>query len=452
MIGAQILKTTIPKEPTKQELEQWITWHETQKIRYKKLYDYYKGEHNINGRVIRINGNANNKTVVNWCGFITDTLSGYFLSIPVEYKSGDDKTLEYIKKINRNNVADDEDYELAKMASIFGHAFEILYYSNASNIKFNKCSPMNTFMLYDVNELEEVPRAAVRYQRNKDNSDASKEVVIVQYYTDKSVTTYTMDNTYNIISSETESHYYTSVPVIEYLNNEERIGDFEKIITLQDAYNIVTADRTNNVENVVNSLLVFINYAPPSTDPEMKQLLQKLKDHGLIFIDRDGDIKYISNPLDGTTVENLRKDLKEDILNIASCPNMSDENFGGNTSGIAIKYKLWNTEQKTGTKEKKFRTALYKRLELISSSPKTEPFAWQDLDLVFTRNVPVNTAERIESATKIYGTVSTKAYLGYIGPAIGIENIDAELKELEDEKKKRVEEFFNPDDSQNKVE
>lgn len=451
MAGAQILRTTIVDEPSKTELQNWIQWHLKQKERYKKLIDYYKGDHSILDRVIKINKNANNKALINWCSFITDTLSGYFLSKPIEYKGKDETTLKYLKEINRDNISDDEDYELAKMASIYGHAFEILYYSKDGKIKFNECSPLNTFMLYDINELAEIPRAAIRYQKNID-STSNKEVIIVQYYTDKNLITYTLDSTYTIKTQKSEPHYYNSIPVIEYINNEERIGDFEKIISLQDAYNIITSDRTNNVENIVNSLLVIINYAPPSTDEGMRNILTKLKENGLLFIDREGDAKYLSNPLDGSTVENLRKDLKEDILNISSCPNMSDENFSGNSSGISMKYKLWNTEQKTGIKEKKFRTAIYKRLELISLSPKTEKFDWQDIDLVFTRNIPENTIERIEAASKIYKTISDKAYIEYIAPAIGIEDIVKELKEQEEQKKKAIEEYYPENNIQPKEE
>ena len=451
MAGAQILRTTIVKEPTKTELQIWIEWHRKQRVRYEKLRNYYIGDHSILDRVIKINKNANNKALINWCSFITDTLSGYFLSKPIEYKGKDEETLNYLKKINRDNISDDEDYELAKMASIYGHAFEILYYSEDSEIRFNECSPLNTFMLYDINELAEIPRAAIRYQVNTDSSN-NKEVIIVQYYTDKSLITYTLDSTYTIKEQKNESHYYNSIPIVEYVNNEERIGDFEKIITLQDAYNIVTSDRTNNVENIVNSLLVIINYAPPSQDEGMKKILTKLKENGLLFIDREGDAKYLSNPLDGSTVENLRKDLKEDILNISSCPNMSDENFSGNSSGISMKYKLWNTEQKTGIKEKKFRTAIYKRLELISLSPKTNNFNWKDIDLVFTRNIPENTIEKIEAASKIYKTISDRAYIQYIAQSLGIEDIEKELKEQEEQKKKAIAEYYPENNIQNKEE
>ena len=452
MAGANILKTKIIEDPSRNEFSQWIEWHRNQCARYKKLDRYYKGEHDINNRQIRISGNANNKTMINWCSFITNTLSGYFLSLPIDYKTEEQRVLEYVKSINRANVSDDEDYELSKMASIFGHAFEILYYSKDSNIKFNKCSPLNTFLLYDINELEEVPKAGIRYKTNNDPI-TGKQVIIVQYYTEKYVTTYKLNDKYDVLEkSEKELHYYNTLPIVEYLNNEERIGDFEEIITLQDAYNVITADRTNNIENVVNSLLVIINYMPPETNEKMQNLIKELKDNGLIFIDKEGDIKYISNPIDGTTVENLRKDIKEDILEISACPDMSDEKFSGNTSGIAMKYKLWSTEQKVGAKEKKFRKGIYNRLRLISDSPKTDKFNWEDIDLVFTRNIPVNHVEKLESASKIYGTVSEQTYLEYIGPSIGIEDIRMEIERINEEKEKQVEQYFPKEEEEQKVE
>ena len=42
-----------------------------------------------------------------------------------------------------------------------------------------------------------------------------------------------------------EEHYWQDVPFVEYINNEERLGDFEGVITEIDAYNKVQSNTAN---------------------------------------------------------------------------------------------------------------------------------------------------------------------------------------------------------------
>ncbi|MCB6567678.1 phage portal protein, partial [Desulfovibrio desulfuricans] len=51
----------------------------------------------------------------------------------------------------------------------------------------------------------------------------------------------------------------------------------------------------------------------------------------------------------------------------SSVPNMTDESLGSQLSGVAISYKMWNFEQLVVTKERKFKKALQRRIELITN-------------------------------------------------------------------------------------
>lgn len=440
MNGINVLKVKKKEILSAEDIKLYLEWHGKQLPRYDKLMAYYRGEQDIMVRNVKINNNANNKTITNFCKLITDTLSGYFISKELIYKNVEESTLNYILEVNKNNDSRDEDYELSKLASIYGHSFEILYYDKEGNVRFNECSPTSTFMLYDVDSMSEEAIGAIKYTINKD-SITDKQITIVNHYTDKMITMYRLDENNNLISSESYPHYFKSIPVIEFKNNDERIGDFEDIMSLQNAYNIVTADRTNNVENVVNSLLVLINYNI-ETDVERKKVVDALKREGVMCVDEHGDAKFISNELNGTTVENLRKDIKEDILTISCCPNMSDEKFSGNASGVAMRYKLWNTEQKCGIKERKFHRSIMDRLKLISESPKSPSFNWLDFDVIFTRNIPTNEVEILESAQKIYGTISDETYFNYIKEVVGIENAQLEMDRLTKQNKGNEENLF----------
>jgi len=57
-------------------------------------------------------------------------------------------------------------------------------------------------------------------------------------------------------------------------------------------------------------------------------------------------------------IENVKSRLDNDIHKYSFCPNMSDENFASNASGVAIKFKTMGTENLVSTKERKFKKGL----------------------------------------------------------------------------------------------
>ena len=64
-------------------------------------------------------------------------------------------------------------------------------------------------------------------------------------------------------------------------------------------------------------------------------------------------------------MEALRKSLEQDIHKFANVPCMSDESFGGNASGVAMRYKLLGLEQITNIIERYFREGLKERLRFF---------------------------------------------------------------------------------------
>ena len=59
--------------------------HKKMTDRYKKLYDYYDGEHKIIGRTFSNSQLPNNKLVCNHAEYITDMAVGYVFGTPISY-------------------------------------------------------------------------------------------------------------------------------------------------------------------------------------------------------------------------------------------------------------------------------------------------------------------------------------------------------------------------------
>jgi len=225
-------------------------------------------------------------------------------------------------------------------------------------------------------------------------------------------------------------HFFGEVPVVEYFNNGEIQGDFEPVISLIDAYNLVQSDRVNDREQLVDSILCFYNMR---FDGEQ---MDNLRIHrALSGIPADGKVEYLTKAVNEADADVLRKNLENDIHKISMVPNMSDENFVGNSSGVAIRYKLLAFEQNIKNKERYFEKALMERFKiymnyLMNIREITDEIKIEDVDAVFTRNLPSNDYETSQMINNLIGIVPKEtlaAQLSFVkDPADAVEKAELE--------------------------
>ena len=71
--------------------------------------------------------------------------------------------------------------------------------------------------------------------------------------------------------------------------------------------------------------------------------IQQMKENRVIILDEDGEADWLIKSENDTVSENLKNRYKNDIHKFAKVPDLSDEAFSSNASGVAIKYKLFGT-------------------------------------------------------------------------------------------------------------
>ena len=125
--------------------------------------------------------------------------------------------------------------------------------------------------------------------------------------------------------------------------------------------------------------------------------------------------QYLSKVMTESDIKVLRDDIKEDIHRFSMVPDLSDESFGNNLSGVAIKYKLMGFEQHVKNKERYFakglkeRFGMYEAVLSIKGSMREVPVS--KVDIVFTRNLPVNELETAQMINNLSGIVCNETLL-----------------------------------------
>ena len=116
-------------------------------------------------------------------------------------------------------------------------------------------------------------------------------------------------------------------------------------------------------------------------------------------------------------VENCKKRLVSDIHKFSCVPDMSDDSFAGNASGVAISYKLIGLQQICARKQREFKKALQRRIELIAGILKLKEQAqidFRDIDINFTINLPQDLLSLSQVINSLDGLVSQKTLLSLL--------------------------------------
>lgn len=127
------------------------------------------------------------------------------------------------------NNQDDNNAELSKICSIYGHGFELIFNDENGKIGLTYLNPMQAFLVFDESIRRKV-LYCVRYYKNVDGK-------IEGTFSDNRNITHFMytDDGLKFISEE--EHYFNDVPVVEYVENAERKGIFESVESLINAFN-----------------------------------------------------------------------------------------------------------------------------------------------------------------------------------------------------------------------
>lgn len=402
-------------------LKGYIDAHRRLKAHYNRLHDAYIGNYSILKAKRKDAYKPDNRLVCNFAKYITDTFNGFFIGRPIKTTCDRVKVADYIQEISRANNIDDLNAELSKLCSIYGHAFELLYVDEDSKPSMVALTPLEAFIVYDTS-IRKSPRYGVRYYVND-------EGVIEGSFSDNERVFYFVEQGTSYKLIDEVPHYFEGVPLIEYVENTEKQGIFEGVLSLIDGYNKAVSEKANDVEYYADSYLKILG-----ADLD-EDTIKNLRSSRIINLPgtygENIEVDFLAKPEVDTTQENLIARLERLIYQLSMVANINAESFG-NASGISLQYKLQPMINLATVKERKFTKALNDRWRLISSLPISR-MSEQDCGLIeytFTQNLPANALEEAQIAGMLSGIVSEETQLRLL-TVVG--DVKAELRRKDEE-------------------
>ena len=414
-----------------------IQKHKGQLARWAKCKDYYEGRHDIlahkvddDDDVVRFN--------VNYAKYVVDVGLGYYLGEPVKYnsdkadkadkqrkeleggvkasiKNGSVKLydpdlsqkldISRIQDVYDNETISEIDSKIGKAIGIYGEAYEQLYANSDENPepRSTVVNPMNCIMVRD-NTVEHNKLFAIIYEIQEDlNESKYYSITVCNDHNTKEYRSRDLDNfEFHLIEGSEQEHYFGEVNVVEYQNNDERQGDFEQIIPMQDALNELFSDRVTD------------------------------------------KIEYIQKAFDENSVSVLCNDIIREIHKMTLTVDMTDENFAGNSSGQALMLKLMVMNMLVKNKMRSLEKGLKKRFEMynhwLNVKGEMSLIDKKELDVVFTVAMPIDKPTIINMVTQLRGIVDDKTLLSQLW---FIKDVDEVIENVKKQKAEEQQQYLD---------
>lgn len=421
----------------------WDLINDHKPVRARMLRDYfeYAGHVPIKERKFENESKLNNKLANDFRGEIVDGITGYLFGQPVTWKVDEGAYSEselariqsVIKSFRKRNNIEDLDSTTGEMAAICGYGARLCWIDKEAQERVMNLNPWEVIFVEDAT-LQEVVYALIYYTVTEKRGNASVERTVVEWY-DKRTVTYFVSDESGTFRQDAEGlfgvsgpHLFDRVPVVRFANNNLQMSDFEKVRDLIDAYDRLTSDVQNEIEEFrLAYLLIF--------GAEISQeTIVKLRQTGALGLAEGEDARFLTKQADATFIENHKRTLAENIYKFAKAVDMSDEKFSGQgQSGESRKWKLLGLEFRAKTKERKFKAGLDQMMRVICSAWQTRgvPLNYEDLDFTFNRNLPVDMLYLGDVAGKLKGIVSDETLLGML-PFVS--DVQRELELIEQER------------------
>lgn len=422
-----IVDPVVTSETIDIAFEKWLNYQPG----YRKMAAYYLGAHDFNGEIHKPDG-KHNRIVANHCRYIVEVLTGYQFGNEPRYTAAEgDVPGQQIIDLMRAQDKWSVDVAIGESLSKYGRTCELVYTPTDKDEPTSmELDPMHAFVAYagDV-EKDSVFGAVVFSYTTNDR----KTVYRVYVYDTANVSVWETDSaqsaprTWRKVEDE-RPHGFGRVPLIEYKNNRDAIGDYEGIIALQDAYNSLLSDRQDNQDSFAGAMLKLSGSVLGFTPDEVAEGKILLKQNAVLQLPDDGAAEYLVKPSIEADVQVLADEYGRLIHKISMVPDLSDEKFSGNASGVAMAYKLFGTDQVVSRKQSMMQKGFTRRCKLYdyrlnnpTMNPNYQPVADIDhMTITFNLNAPqdivyiANATTQLTGGKQIISTQTARGLLSFI--------------------------------------
>ena len=364
----------------------------------QRLFDYYHGQQPIpKGEAVR--GRPNNLLRAPFPRYITEVHNGYFLGLPPTIAFGDTTISSHWSTLRRTLHLDHLLFDIGRDLSICGAGFALVWLEQ-SGLKMCRCDPCTCFSIRSGNAGSPLLGTVRLFQ-------SPQGLTSGVLYTAEQLQPFQWDG-HSIQLGVAEENLLHTFPLLPFANNCQGCGDFEMVTGLVDAYNLLLSGAMDDMQSVANAFLAL--YGMQGTTQKDIEQANRTR---ILALSEGGKAEFVVKNLNHEALSQLEQNLRRSILQMSMTPDLSDDNFAGQTSGVALQYKLWGIEQVRAAKERSFTDGLQTLLAALSAGMKVLGSAvdFTAGEITFYKNLPQNHTELAETLLALSPLLSQRTIL-----------------------------------------
>jgi len=341
------------------------------------LYDYYKGKQPILERVKEVRPEICNRVAVNFAYDIVDFKVSYLLNSAFAYVSSKENVKsidilnDYMNQVNKQT----QDREIVEWNHICGTAYRYVQALNPNDVGKGDApfdlftlDPRTTAVIYS-STFKKTRMAAFTYTISVDPTSQGQIRNFV-VYTPKKIFTFNADEKDKVNAFSETDNPLGEIPIYEYPANSSRMGAFEIVLPLLDAYNRITSNDIDGIEQQIQSFLKFVNCDLEENGLENLQRYGAIKIKSIDGAPADVEAVKTDYSYDGANI--TKEDIYRNILTICGMPVLGNgKSFSANNGAAALVSGYSQAEAKAKASEVQFTGSERLMLELVLKICKT---------------------------------------------------------------------------------
>lgn len=378
----------------------------------ERLYDYYQGEQPVpKGEAVR--GRPNNLLRAPFPRYITEVHTGYFLGLPPTLDFENQRAAQAFSQLSADLRLEHLLFDIGRDMSVCGAGFALVWLERAG-LRVCRCDPLACFSIRSGEAGAPLLGTVRLFQDSRGNTAGI-------LYQAEILRPFTWDGSRARMQAP-EENLLRILPLIPFANNCQGMGDFEMVTGLVDAYNLLLSGAMDDMQSVANAFLAL--YGMQGTTQNDIDEANRTR---VLSLAEGGRAEFVVKDLDHEALGQLESNLRRNILQLSMTPDLSDEQFAGNVSGVAMRYKLWGIEQVRAAKERSFTEGLTALLAALSGGLSLLGTA---VDLTagrptFYKNLPQDHTELASTLLSLSPVLSQRTILEHLP---WVTDVDEELR------------------------
>ena len=428
----QIMADSI--EINAKNVQEWMQGFKSIRDERKRFGEYYDGKNCIIKQGA-VKGRPNYSINVNMAKYIIDVATGYAFGNPIKYTTDEENAkdiLDRIQYVHKNCNVAELDFQQGGDMATYGVSYQLVMAIGEGAIEdriiFKHLNPLQTFYVVD-NTILETPVCGVYFYSYKENNIDKTKI----YVYDKDFLTIFVEKGGVITQESQEFHNMGYIPIIQCLNNDDAFSDIQCVTDLLDSLSLAVSNNTDNLQSIANAILAI------SGGTLNEEQIDQINEFKVANLPVGAVMQWVIKNVDPTAEQQQVDNLLNFIFQISQVPDLTDDAFAGNQSGVAMQYKLWGLDQLWVTKTTKYKKAIVQRLKilmhLLQYQFKNTVQMLDEINITFDKNLPKDNSAEYTMVQALKDVVSKRTLLENISI---VDDVEAELEALDEEAEKNA--------------